>query len=926
MTTDIMSPQDFLAALYGSADGWLNVFSIDRATGDRHTDWFTTDETVEMADHALSMRGHRDVWFSVATRLQRIGGGLRGGAADCAHITCLWVDIDVAGPNHKGDKNYPDDETARALIKEFPIAPTIVVRTGGGYHAYWLLDEPIEASDASTLLARWGATWAAWAKSHGHDVDNVFDLPRVLRVPGTLNLKDESAPAEVRVVLVELSRRYGFSEIVDATIDPPPQPKHAPRSVPYTGAERPGDDFNARHTGSDVLALAGWEKGKAKSNGDERWLHPWQPTSDESATVYAADKHTTIWSDNVPKFVPSIEVRRPYDPYGLYVHLFHNGDFAEATIELAKKGYGQPQADALPAYSDIAAVGGDTPPSDDQIAGAEARQRVLMVGGARHLNDIANELTDVLVEINDPPRLFKHGDVVSQFTRGQLEAVDRVRMVNVIESNLRPMVMRKGVAMPARVEVSAIDLALLRLVDRLPEVLGVVRSPFLRADGTVCADVGYDGRSGNYLAATSHVAVPDQPSAEDVARAVALIDDFLHDFPLKSRADRAHVFALLLTPLVRHLVPLVPLFILDGNGPGVGKNLLAESCMFIATGEWVQTDPLPTDAEEQRKQITALMSTGRSVALFDEAHIITGTSLARLITSTTWGDRLLGYSKQVSYPNRITVCALGNNVDVQGDMPRRSILIRLESQLARPYDRQDFRHDNLREWVEHHRPELVAGLLTILVAWHQAGRPKGAARLGSFDAWAATVGGALSFAGIDGFMSNVGEMRQRGAGDEQDMAAHLWELNAHFYGQSFTVKQVARLLEDDRMETIPPRMSQSKNYAQSLGYVYRHYADRWFDRIRLRQEGMTHGARRWVLEVAPVDNYPETGWDGGLGGIASPYTQESSGVKGADGLFVRAENHPTHPPIPPRDVDLDSSTRVTTESGDAWTPDRPDYF
>jgi hypothetical protein len=903
--TTKLTPREFFGNLYGNADGWLTVFSINTNTGERFTDWFTTDELDDLVARTQTLSGKREVWFGVATRHQRIGGNLRGGADECQAITALWIDLDVAGPNHKGDKNYPDDTTARELVKAFPIPPSMIVRTGGGYHGYWLLDEPVQHEDAITLLARWGATWAKYMTDAGYEIDNVFDLPRVLRVPGTQNLKN-GANQDVAVVLVS-DHVYSYSDIVDNTEEPPPAPPMT-RHVPYVGVERPGDDFNARHTGSDVLSMAGWTLKRSKRNGDQAWLHPWDPTSDESATVYASDGHTTVWSQTVPKFKAAISPFTPYDPYGLYARLFHDGNFSEASLELAKKGYGKP-FDGL-VYGDITTFG-DTPPSDDQIAEIEqaGSKPLVFVGGTRHLDDIANELTGVLLRLNDPPSLFKHGDVVSQFTRGELEAVDRVRLVNVIESSVRPVVMRKDTVAPARVEVSALDLALIRLVDRLPEVQGVVRSPFLRADGTVCADIGYDHRSGNYLASTSHVAVPEEPGRDDVARAVALVDDMIADFPLKSRADRAHVFALMMTPLIRHLVPLTPLFILDGNGPGVGKNLLAESCMYVATGEWVQTDPLPTDAEEQRKQITALMSTGRSVALFDEAHIITGTSLARLITSTTWGDRLLGYSKQVSYPNRITVCALGNNVDVQGDMPRRSILIRLESQLARPYDRQDFRHDNLRDWVVAHRHDLVAGILTILVAWHQAGRPKGAARLGSFDAWAAIVGGALSFAGVDGFMSNVAEMRSRGAGDEQDMAAHLWELNSNFYGQSFTTKQVARLLEDDRMDSYPPRMSQTKNTAQALGHVYRHYADRWFDRIRLRQDGMTNGARRWTLETLPVDK--EGDW--GTSGTCSPlHTRQSGGVEGADNVSEASEKVPLVPLVPLNDPE--------------WDPSHPDYF
>jgi hypothetical protein len=906
MMTDV-TPARFFGFLFGTFEsGWLTLFSIDHATTDRRVDWFTVDQLDDMADTAVALSETRDVWFGLATRKRKLDMGQRGGRSECDAIGALWVDIDIAGPNHANASGMlPDADMARHLIRSFPIRPALVVKSGGGYHAYWPLDEPLPADEADLLLKRWAATWAAHSAENGCAVDNVFDIPRVLRVPGTVNHK-HGAKQPVEVVLWD-DVSYGPSEIIDATIEPPTEQPHTDRRVPYTGLERPGDDFNARHRGGDVLQMAGWtqEPGKGtKRNGDERWLHPWSPTSDESATVFADDGHTTIWSDTVVRMCPTLRKERPYDPFGLYTHLKHGGDWREATIELAKKGYGATTMRSMLGLSDIVSAS-DTPMSDDEIAAAkeERNGKRTVIVSQRHLDDITNELVDVLLEGNDPPHIFRHGDAVSQFSRGELEAVDRVRMVNVVEMAVRPVALRKDSAQPARVEVAALDLALLRLLDRLPVVQGVVRTPFLRSDGTVCADVGYDFRSGNYLAATSHVVVPDNPTLADVAAAIALIDDMIHDFPLKSRADRAHVFALLLTPMIRHLVPLTPLFIMDGNGPGVGKNLLAESCMYMATGEWVQTDPLPTDSEEQRKQITALLSTGRPVALFDEAHIITGTSLARMITSTTWGDRLLGYSKQVSYPNRVTVVALGNNVEVQGDMPRRSILIRLESNLARPYDRQDFRHDNLRQWVEEHRPEVVGALLTILVAWHQAGRPKGAARLGSFDAWAEIVGGALALAGVDGFMSNIGEMRERGATDEVDMAAHLWELSRHFMGAGFTVKQVARLIEDDRLDVMPPRMGRDRNYVQALGYVYRHYSDRWLGGLRLVNNGTTHGARRYVIEAMPVDNYVKRGGDGGLGGLGPATYKTSEGVEGAGQAIAETPDEvPQVPHRPPADV------------------------
>lgn len=935
MATSNITPTQFLGRIFEHADaGWLTLFSADPTTGDRLTDWYTHDQYAEMADRALEIGDTSDVWYGMATR-ERYLSGRRGGDADCSGVGCMWADIDVAGPNHANIAGrLPDDDTARRMLREFPIPASIIVATGGGYHAYWLLDEALDQADSLAMLDRWAATWAAHAERYDASVDNVFDLSRILRVPGTINQKDGSLVS----IVYWGEERYSVSDLTEITIEPPPPVDNTRRNVPYTGAERPGDDFNARHTAAVVLEMDGWTLARTYRNGDSDYLHPWSPTSGKSATVYGDDGHACIWSDTVPQHRPAIETRKGYDPFGLYARLMHEGDMRAATIQLAKDGYGAQRLRSV-----MEGVGGGYVETTDQPMGdgMPSGKPIVYING-RHLDDLADEVVGVLVDANDPPKLFRHGDVVARLNGHELDPVDRNRMVHIVERTMKPVALKKDVAVPARLDAATLDLSMLRLLDEMPIVKAVMRSPFLRGNGTVCASTGYDRSSGNYLAGDVVVDVPDAPTADDVADAVALIDDMIADFPLAGRADRAHVFAMLLTPPIRHLVPLVPLFIMDGNGPGVGKNLLAESCMYVATGEWVQTDPLPLDVEEQRKQITALLSTGRSVALFDEAHIISGTSLARLITSTTWGDRLLGYSKQVAYPNRITVVALGNNVEVQGDMPRRSILVRLESQLARPYDRQDFRHDDLRAWVEEHRPALLGAILTLLVGWHQAGRPVGGARLGSFDAWASMVGGVLAHAGVDGFLSNVGEMRDRGATDDIEMEGHVHEIGAHFMGQSFTAKQVARLIEVDGLDSMPPRLAKDKaNHAQSIGHSYRRYSGRWMGGLRLVEVDKSSGVRRWRVETMPAPKIasfdPETapvgdgvGGLGGLGGLVNPHIEKNhSYIRGAKSAEAPDQVHQVHQ-VHQADAGVDGTdgdpVAVNATEGDGiGAPDAPAF-
>jgi hypothetical protein len=838
----MVTPADFLQALYGHLEGGhLTLFSIDR-NGERFTDWYPVDELAAMAERGQAM-GDRNVWFGVATRREPLTGGLRGGTSDCLALPALFLDVDIAGPNHKDSTGLPADEAeALALIARFPLQPSIIVRTGGGLHPYYLLSEPAETDNAVAVLARWAETWQQIAAKYSLRLDNVFDLARVLRLPGTINQKNGGA-----VEIVEFRNlRYGMDDILEATVEPKERRRKSKRTGASVTGTRPGDLFNQQKTGGYVLALAGWALGRVDRNGDESWLHPWAPTSECSATVYAEDGHTTIWSETVPQRVPSIEARTPYDPYGLYVRLIHEGDFAAATEQLINEGFTQ-------------STGNDLRTGDN---GVEHPKEILHVDGQKvHLDDVTNAVITGLTRWNDPPSLFIHGEAVARLVKGELRSLNRVGLLNRVERDMLPSVQTKGgMWRPARLEERALDLALERMVEdeRLPRIVGIVHSPFMRADGSICADVGYDIASHLYLTSTLPF------TAMDLRTAVKTIDEMLADFPLATDADRAHVFALLLTLVVRHLVPLAPLFAFDGNGPGVGKNLIAECCVHVVTGEWAQTDPLPLDAEEQRKQITSMMAAGRSVTLFDEAHVITGTSLARLITSTTWGDRLLGYSQQVSYPNRLTMIACGNNVEVQGDLPRRTILIRLESGYSRPELRSDFRHDDLRAWVTNHRAEILGALLTILSSWHAAGRPRSDARLGSFDAWASMIGGALEHAGVKGFLTNADEMRTRGATDDDDMTAHLWELRQMFGEHGFTSKDVAYKLNSDKIETWPPRVSgDGQHLVKSLGHAYHRVLGRWFGDLRLVEAAIGHRkTRRWqVIErSSSPDQDAEVPW------------------------------------------------------------------
>jgi hypothetical protein len=101
----------------------------------------------------------------------------------CARV--LWADCDDKKPH------------SLAALRRFDPRPTIVVASGGGRHAYWLLDRAISPKEARRLGA---------GIAHALDSDLVSDPQRSLRPPGTVNHKARyPAPRPVELLYVQPS-------------------------------------------------------------------------------------------------------------------------------------------------------------------------------------------------------------------------------------------------------------------------------------------------------------------------------------------------------------------------------------------------------------------------------------------------------------------------------------------------------------------------------------------------------------------------------------------------------------------------------------------------------------------------------------------------------------------------------------------------
>jgi len=510
----------------------------------------------------------------------------------------------------------------------------------------------------------------------------------------------------------------------------------------------------------------------------------------------------------------------------------------------------------------------------DQRRAAKENRALVDVSGDRHL--VTCDVVNSLKSRWDGENLFRRGTPATLYFRSEnaLNPVDRDGIRNLIAFAMRTGSQNKitGEWQDSWPDDGTLGTVLTRARQFKP-IEVVTNSPFVRVDGSICMTNGYDPASRIYVRMDEKLAldldVPDEPTEEDVRAAVKfLLDDWLVDFPFAEQCDRASALALILTPFVRQFMDVVPIAVLDGNGPSAGKGLLADLFSRLVLGRPAALKAMPSDDEEMRKSITAALEAGRHLIMWDETHSVEGKYLAQLLTAPTWVDRRLGSTTEVEVENRAVFAALGNNVRVEGDLGRRAYRIRIHPKMERPEDRDvnTFRHPDIKGWTDEHRAELLSAVLVLIRSWHCAGRPSGRADMGSFERWTRTVGGILANAGVPGFLDGRKEWLDGANTSTDTWASHLAWLFRTFGKRTFKTSDAATELARAGLDAPLPSHVRAlaapeatAAYSQSLGQVYRHRKDQTFYGLTLVREGSTDGASRWAVWAEESDAPGDSG-------------------------------------------------------------------
>ena len=241
-TKALPSPQvDFYSNLFGDClqDGrFIEFRRINRHEEKVRQEFFPSVEGLLNA--ARKQEPLWDYYFGIHPRDSKNG---TSEAVKC--VTCIWADCDW--------KNFEGGRAgAIKQIHSFPLRPTVVVESGNGFHLYWLLKEPEESEDLE------GFRLIVKGVQEILGSDAVSDLPRILRIPGTLNYKDPKKILPCKIIFSDYTRRYVISDFEPFAILPKEDTESHKRAAKIKKNLTQGNRSNSLASEAGSMRRRGW--------------------------------------------------------------------------------------------------------------------------------------------------------------------------------------------------------------------------------------------------------------------------------------------------------------------------------------------------------------------------------------------------------------------------------------------------------------------------------------------------------------------------------------------------------------------------------------------------------------------------------------------------------------------------------------------
>jgi hypothetical protein len=388
---------------------------------------------------------------------------------------------------------------------------------------------------------------------------------------------------------------------------------------------------------------------------------------------------------------------------------------------------------------------------------------------------------------------------------------------------------------------------------KLPVLTGVVNTPFLRADGSICEQPGYDEATGLLFKPGDETfpSIPQFPGKNDALETLKVIDRLITTFPFVTETDRSVMLGAMLTALDRRSMSTAPLHAFSAPVQGSGKSLLVDIAAALATGQPAPVISQGRSEEELEKRLGAALIQGDAIISIDNCEYpLQSSFLCQVLTQQRLNIRLLGHSRHVEVPANAALFATGNNLVIAGDLIRRTLLCSIDPQCERPEQRR-FDDDPIAV-IQANRGALVAAALTVLRAWHMSNDRVEVPPFGPFDEWSYRVREPLIWLGHTDPCDTVTKVRDTDPYRSMHSAVLLQWKEQLGITNAFTVREIIEVAVNsaDFHGALLAVSADKGGHTVSndrLGRWLKKVEGKILDGLMLKQESIVNGYPKWRL-------------------------------------------------------------------------------
>lgn len=342
------------------------------------------------------------------------------------------------------------------------------------------------------------------------------------------------------------------------------------------------------------------------------------------------------------------------------------------------------------------------------------------------------------------------------------------------------------------------------IIDRehgsFPDVVGLINSPTMRADGSLITEEGYDEATQLYHKPADETLIlpdiPEKPSRPQAEAALKRLEELVSECHFVAKGakgvDQSVAVAAMMTTVLRGAFPFAPIFLFHKPEPGTGASYLANIISVLATGH--ESVPLAANNDnpaEFYKELCTACVLGRPILNLNNLIAdLKSPLLSQMVTEVNVELRRFGKNDETIHCDcrAMTILANGNNIQVVGELVRRTLTCRLDAKTEYP-ETLTYKTPTPIQRIKKDRGRYLADIFTILRAYRSANKETKGIHLAGFEEWAKIVQHPLIWLDRADPVKSLEKARVRDP-DRSGLRERLSVLFKHFKNNEFIAADI----------------------------------------------------------------------------------------------------------------------------------------